>query len=390
MRIATNSSLGWKTKLPEVEFAVLPASTTRPNPVVAGDKVFASIFSPGSACGLARSSGKLLWRTPLDPFGCSAVVLADNTLFAQSCRTLYALSPQTGEIRWEFTPHQQPGEWIYSQPAVSRRRVFIGDRGGDFYCLDANTGEQIWRRRTSREANNQVNATAVVAGPRVVTANNAGAVICFAPRTGKTLWRRRIDGPCTHQLLRLGSNVIVGARSLNFLDLRTGAVRLEVGFPEKEVSAVTVAQRQLVAVFGPDPEVKDQDGSWGYELVILERGRQVARRAVKGIGSIRTCSETGLVFRVDGSSMEALDPATGTRVMSRRKDMALPDTSRGILYGLTQEGVVFAERANRLADVPGRNSARRVCDNGAERSSCENNSAAPCERRAIYGRGHPD
>ena len=183
--------------------------------------------------------------------------------------------------------------------------------------------------------------------PRVVTANNAGAVVCFATRTGNTLWRRQINGPCTHELLRLGPNVIVGAGSLYAFDIRTGATRLEVGFPEKEVSAVTVAQRRLVAVFCPDSGVKDQDGSWGYELVILERGRQVARRAVKGIGSIRACSDTGLVFRADSYSMEALDPATGTRVMSRRKRMALPDTSRGVLYGLTDQGVVFAEPADR-------------------------------------------
>jgi PQQ-like domain len=358
LRIATKSNRSWKTKLQEVEFAVLPASTTRPNPLVAGDKVFVSIFSPGLVCGLARSSGKILWRTPLDSFGSSAVVLADNSLFAQSCRTLYALSPQTGEVRWEFTPHQEPGEWIYSQPAVSEGRIFIGDRGGDFYCLDAISGQPIWRRRTSRASNNQVNATSVVAGPRVVTANNAGAVICFATRTGNTLWRRRIDGPCNHELLRLGPNVIAGARSLNVFDIRTGATRLEVGFPEKEVSSVTVAQRRLVAVFGPDSGVKDQDGSWGYELVILERGRQVARRAVTGLGSLRTCSDTGLVFRVDSSTMEALDPATGTRVMSRRKRMALPDTLRGVLYGLTDQGIVFAEPGDRIASVRDRNVVR--------------------------------
>jgi outer membrane protein assembly factor BamB len=344
-RIAKNSSRGWKTKLPGVEFAILPASTTRPNPLVVGDKVFVSIFSPGAVCGLAKRTGKLLWRTPLDAFGGSDVILANGTLLAKSCRTLYALNPETGEIRWEFTPQTQPGEWIYSQPAVGKRRAFIGDRAGRFYCVDAITGEPIWRRLTSRDSNNQVNATALIAGPHVITANNAGAVICYAASTGETIWRQRVGGPCTLELLRLGSNVVVGANSLYGLDVRTGAVRLEIGFSQKDVSAVTVAKKNIVAVFGPDSRVIDQDGLRGYELVVVERGSEIARRAVKGIGHVRTCADTGLVFCVDGWSMDALDPSTGSLVLSLRKRMALPDRSRGVLYGLTDSGVVFSERS---------------------------------------------
>jgi outer membrane protein assembly factor BamB len=150
---ATNLKRGWKTKLPDVKFAVLPPSTTRPNPVVVSEKVFASIFSPGAVCGLSKRTGELLWRTPLNSFGGSDVILENGTLFAKSCRTLYALNPKNGEVRWEFTPHSETGEWIYSQPTAGGRRVFIGDREGDFHCLDVATGKPIWRRRTSRDSN---------------------------------------------------------------------------------------------------------------------------------------------------------------------------------------------------------------------------------------------
>lgn len=336
---------GWKRKLPEVQFAVLPQHTTRPNPVVAGDKVFASIFSPGAVCGLARRSGKLIWRTALNSFGGSAVTLAEGTLFATSCRTLYALDPQTGEVRWEFTPYSQPGEWIYSQPTISKRRVFIGDRVGHFHCLDATTGKPIWRRRTS----NQVNATALIAGRGVITANNAGAVVCYATQSGETIWRRSVDGPCARELLRLGSNVVVGANSINGLDVNTGAARLKIGFPDKAVRSLAVAQGRLLVVFGPHYCMEDQDGLRGYELVVIGRGREIARRAVKGLGALRTCSDTGLVFSREGFSTEAIEPLTGTCIASWRRRMALPDCSRGFLYGLNDEGIVFAEDArNRL------------------------------------------
>lgn len=302
----------WTTKLPAVKFAVLPPSTTRPNPLIAGDKLFVSIFSPGAVCALVKHTGKLLWRTRLNSFGDSAVVLTDGILFAKSCRTLYALKPETGGILWEFTPRQDPGEWIYSQPVAGNGRVFIGDRTGDFHCLDATTGKLIWRRRTSKNSNNQVNATALVAGPKVIAANNAGVVVCYAVRTGETLWRRRVEGSCTHELLRMRSNVVIGANSLYGLDVHSGAVRFEVGFPRKDVSAVTVAQKKIVAVFGPDSGVVDQDGHRGYELVVLEHGREIASRQVNGIGALGTLADTGLVVRLDSLSTEIIDPSNGT------------------------------------------------------------------------------
>jgi outer membrane protein assembly factor BamB len=339
---------GWKTKLPQIEWATLPEHTTRPNPLVADDKLFASIFAPGAVCGLTRRTGKLLWRTALNSFGGSGVTFAHGTLFATSCRTLYALAPRTGAVRWEFTPYSEPGEWIYSQPTISQRRVFIGDRVGDFHCLDATTGKPIWRRRTSRDSSNQVNATALIAGRCVITANNAGVVVCYAIHSGKTIWRRRVEGPCTRELLRLGSNVVVGANSINALDVNTGAVRLKVGFPEKAVSAITVANGRLLVVFGPDLRIEDQDGSQGYELVVMERGRIIARRPVNGIDALRTCSDTGLVFHRYSSLMEAIDPSTGNSIRLWRRRMALPDCWRGFLYGLTDEGIVFAERRPEL------------------------------------------
>jgi hypothetical protein len=138
--------------------------------------------------------------------------------------------------------------------------------------------------------------------------------------------------------------VVVAANSINALDVNTGAVRLKVGFPEKAVTAFTVAQGRLLVVFGPDVRVEDQDGLRGYELVVIERGRIIARRPVRGLGALRTCSDTGLVFHGYSSSTEAIDPSTGNSIRLWRRGMALPDCWRGFLYGLTDDGILFAER----------------------------------------------
>jgi outer membrane protein assembly factor BamB len=120
----------WSIKLANVSNAVLPSHTPRPNPVVTADRVIASIFSPGGICAVSRQDGRLLWRTELDSYGGSACIPHDRRLYATSCRSVYALNPRSGDVLWKFTPYGDPGEWIYSQPALGYGRVFIGDRKG--------------------------------------------------------------------------------------------------------------------------------------------------------------------------------------------------------------------------------------------------------------------
>lgn len=122
----------WCTQLPDVDWGILPPSTTRPNPCVAGERLFVSVFSPGAICALDRSTGNLVWRREMQSLGSEAVVFEGGLLFAKSSHTLYALDPSTGESRWEFCPYGDKGEWIYSHPVLNEGRLFIGDRAGCF------------------------------------------------------------------------------------------------------------------------------------------------------------------------------------------------------------------------------------------------------------------
>jgi hypothetical protein len=298
-------------------------------------------------CAVDRETGTLLWTIKLDSYAGSAVLFKDSSLYATSCRTLYALDPDTGAIRWEFTPETEPGEWIYSQPAIRGGLVFIGDRKGYFNCLDGKTGKLIWRRLTSRAPNSQVNATALIVGKLVITANNDGAVICYAVQTGKTIWRRKLAAGSIRELLLLGSRVIVGAQSLYALELRTGAVRLDLSFPKKVVNSLTVAGPRIAVVLGTDfqsdPSAWYEDAAFAGEFVTVERGREFVRRSMKGTSSLRTCTETGLVFAPEYTHMSVIDPSDGSLVMSRRGEIALPDSSDAHLFGLTRAGTLFAE-----------------------------------------------
>jgi outer membrane protein assembly factor BamB len=340
---------GWAKKLPGVKNAVLPPQTTRPNPLVVGEVVFASVFAPGAVWAVERKTGRPLWMNQLDSFAAPSVSLQGRNLYANSSRTLYALDPDTGNVRWEFSPISEPGEWIYSSPSVRAGRVFIGDRRGYFHCLAAKTGRKLWFRLSSKGDNNQVNSTALVMSDRVISANNKGAVVCYSTATGQTIWRQKVDGACTHELLHLRSTVIVAANSLYAIDLKAGAVCNKWSFPGKKIASVAVIGSRVAIILGTDFQAQasawNRPSAFNGDLVILEQDREIARRTLNGTPSLRASTETDRLYAVTHSEMNVIDPSDASMLTSRRGQIALPTISGGQLYGISVDGVLFSEPA---------------------------------------------
>src|SRR5215469_5443755 len=328
----------WKTKIPDVRIAILPAFTTRPNPVVTTNMVFASLFAPGAVCALERETGRTLWVRELDAHASSAVLAHSHVLYATSCRTLYALDPKTGNTIWKFSPQPKEGEWIYSQPVVSDGRVFIGDRSGNFNCLDSQTGRRLWRRQLSRGCNNQVNSTPVVARDKIIAANNEGAVVCYATATGKTLWRQKIDGGCINELLRARDKVIVAGASLYEINSQTGVVERRHNYPKKRIASVAISGSRIAAVLGTDfhsdPSAWDQSSAFDSELVVMVRGRELTKTVLSGPRTVRICDETGFLYAAGQTQISAVDLSDGSVVMVRNGAFGLPSYSNGVLYCL--------------------------------------------------------
>lgn len=322
--------------------AVLPSRAGRPNPLVAGDSVFASLFAPGSVCAVARNSGELLWTTNLDSHASSSVSRHAGVLYATSSRTLFALNPRTGKIRWQFSPKSKPGEWIYSLPAVKAGRLFLGDRCGNLHCLDAKTGNLVWRRQTSRGENNQANSTALITGSSVIAANNQGVVICYSIDTGATLWRQKVDGACTGELLRYNSKVLVAAKSLYAIDLKSGAVKTEWNFPAKVVRSVAALGSRIAIVLGTDfqmqPSAWNNPSAFDGKLVVLERGQEIARCNLNGTPDMRIEADTGLIYTADHSGLAAFRLSDASLVGTRRGEFALPQVAGGRVYALSGDG----------------------------------------------------
>jgi len=94
----------WRTSLPNVQHAILPPSSDRPNPRLADGMLFVSVFAPGCVYALDVATGEICWSRELPYLGGSSVELAGDLLLAKTAQTLYALNPASGTTRWEFAP----------------------------------------------------------------------------------------------------------------------------------------------------------------------------------------------------------------------------------------------------------------------------------------------
>jgi hypothetical protein len=141
--------------------------------------------------------------------------------------------------------------------------------------------------------------------------------------------------------------VIVAAHSLYAIDLRTGRVRNKWSFPLKTVASVAVVGSRIATILGTDfqaqPSAWNDPSAFNGELVILERGRERARCTLNGTPSLRASKEEGCLYTVTHSEMNVFNPSDASRLSGRRGEIAQPAISEHQLYGLTHDGVLFAE-----------------------------------------------
>jgi outer membrane protein assembly factor BamB len=342
----------WRYKIRGADLAVLPNHTTRPNPLVVGDVVLASIFSPGFVCAFDRMTGRQHWRVQTDGLAGSTVTFADGILYAQTGHTLYALDPTSGAIFWTFCPYGTEHEWIYSAPTIHKELVFIGDRTGKLHCLDARSGKPVWWKQTSRSGNPDVNTTALVHKHSVIVASNAGLAVAYEAASGRQLWRTRLDGPCGWELCIFEKKVVVTTRrSIYLLDPENGEVVQRSNWRRSVIKAFAATKGSLIAI-------KETESSWlsantddvndTASIAGVRRGNLVFERPTsKYAWGLRWDKKTGLLYesRIDGFGI--LSASTGERIHDIRTNKSvlepgLVDVQDNIIYLLSTDGSLYA------------------------------------------------
>lgn len=331
----------WQTKLPNVRFALLPPSDTRPNPIADEDKVYVSVFSPGALYALQRHSGRVLWRREIKGLASAATHLAAQRVFAKSSNTLLCLHPNTGETLWSFSPHGVEGETMYSAPTIHGTKLFIGDRRGLLHCLDVKTGQPVWQVLTNLAAKD-VNTTPLVANNRVFVATNASSAAAYSLQ-GKKVWETALDGPSTLEVFWFKGAVGVAADSLYLLDSKTGAIKRRHSWLGDSVQfACNSAQQMAVILHGCWPPRS------GSHLMIVNGSGIVRRYRVAYCLACRYVKETGFLYESHLQGLNISDPASGNIVYEIRAEksegVGLVDVKDGVIYALTNNGVVLALR----------------------------------------------
>ena len=342
----------WRHKIRGAEHAVLPNHTTRPNPLVVGDVVIASIFSPGFVYAVDRMTGRQRWRVRTDGLAGSTVTFAGGTLVAKTSHTLYALDPTTGFVKWTFCPYGTAPEWIYSTPTVHKGVVFIGDRTGKLHCLDVRSGKSVWWNQTSRARNSDVNATALIHKHSVIVATNAGRAVAYEATTGRQLWRTRLDGPCGWELCNFENKVVVPTyRSLYLLDPDNGEVVQRWNWGRSVINAFAAAPGALIAITETEASWRSVDVDNYHEAASIKGVRPGSvvfeRPTSKYAWGLRWDKKTGLLYesRIDGFGI--LSASTGERVhdiTTKKGELGpgLVDVQDNVIYLLSMDGSFYA------------------------------------------------
>jgi len=351
----------WRTKLPDVDFAVLPPCNNRPNPLATQDRLYVSVFSSGAICALERDAGKLVWRRELPRLADSSVQLYEGRLFAKTAQALFALHPDSGEALWSFSPYGSDGEFLYSAPSLHDNRVYIGDRKGLLHCLDAKSGETIWKRLTSSARNNDVNSTPVIVDGLVIVSTNAKIAIAYDASSGKVAWKQKLESPSVFGPVAHQDSVLAVADSLYALNPRTGKVRRRFAWKGEKVYQADSALHNVVVTFAPRPanlrlapDKAAAEKSLALHphyttLTFMARsGKQRTRRVLASCAALRYAPASRLVYLSHLRGLDLFRPATGTLIAQlklkddSRGGIALIDVKDNRIYALIGDGSVYA------------------------------------------------
>jgi hypothetical protein len=343
----------WRTKLPDVQFAVLPPSNNRPNPLVTEDRVYASVFASGAICALESDNGRLIWRRALHKYGGAPPYVSGGRLFAKSENTLFALQPDSGETLWSFCPYGNKGESIYSSPSTLGDRVYIGDRKGYLHCLDAESGRTIWRRLTNR-AHGDVNSTPLLMGDLVVVATNAWTVVAYDSMSGKLAWRQKVHGPSTFGPLVHGSSILAVTNSL-YLLTPNGKVQRRYSWENQEIEHVESTPRSIAITFWPKrlgrgAEPPSVSEPVKLTLVVTKSGNERTETITRFSQSLRYVPTTRLLYLSHAHGIDLMHPSKGIllgRILTNRdlrNGVAPVDVKTKTIYAMTGDGSVYALR----------------------------------------------
>lgn len=145
---------------------------------------------------LNATTGRTIWKTPIDGAVKSVVTLDGDRLFANTqTGTLWCLDKHGGRVLWSRRLAQQPNRWINARPMASDGVVLTGHSRGGLEAFDTKRGRRIWHINAdqppfSHNSDTWPNYVApVVHGGRALICFRGQRIDCVDITTGQPHWQ---------------------------------------------------------------------------------------------------------------------------------------------------------------------------------------------------------
>ena len=158
----------------------------------------------GSSTSTAPNTNNTIWTyTTGDYVWSSPAVTGDRVYVGSVDHRLYCLDASTGAHIWNYTT----GWYVYSSPAVNYGKVYVASSDGNVYCLDASTGAHIWNYTTG----DWVGSSPAVAGGKVYVGSYDGNIYCLDISTGAQIWNYTTDSSVSSSPAVADGKVYIGS-----------------------------------------------------------------------------------------------------------------------------------------------------------------------------------
>ncbi len=217
----------------------------------------------------------------------------------------------------EETWIQETGVGVYSSPAYSKGRVFVGDDLGILTAYDAKNGKQLWQFKTKA----RIVGTPAADGGVVVTGSADHYIYGVKAKTGELLWKVECEAPVLGAVSIDAGRCYVGAsdHKMRCINLKTGKVEWTLDGVEGYIETKPLVTKQHV-VFG----------AWDNHLYSANRKSGTLEwkwKVDKGSthyspAAVWPVEAEGKVFVVDPDrAMSAIDAQTGQTVWRTKQSM---------------------------------------------------------------------
>lgn len=149
----------------------------------------------GRLYAVDAETGVEKWNRRLDTISTSAPAIADHTVYVGAWEELYALSTDTGEVRWKFEPERGSDDSYYADPVVYGGTIYFGGRH-NLYALDSHNGKEKWKLKLSGVT---ASVPTVYDGMLYIGSYSPDGRVdtylyALDSQTGQEIWKRKVRG----------------------------------------------------------------------------------------------------------------------------------------------------------------------------------------------------